>query len=75
MKRAFLDDVKSRPCADCGNEYPPCVMDFHHSDRTTKEFNVSILSMGIERLAEEIVKCEVLCANCHRLREWSPRAT
>lgn len=63
--------AKSRPCADCGQSYPPCVMDLDHV-RGTK-----ITHLGSGRLynstrltIEEIAKCDVVCANCHRLRTY-----
>lgn len=30
---------------------------------------------SIARILEEIAKCELVCANCHRLRTWSIRKT
>lgn len=55
-------------CHDCGyNEYPEA-LDFDHV-RGDKEFNIgSGNTYTIERLLAEIEKCEVVCANCHRLR-------
>jgi len=67
--RAYIDAAKSKPCADCGESYPPYVMDFDH--RGDKEFaigSVRASSMSIERLQLEIVKCDVVCSNCHRIR-------
>ena len=65
--RALLDKLKSVPCADCGQCYPSCVMDFDHRDPTAKRFNVSE-AVRARAVLEEAAKCDVVCANCHRLR-------
>lgn len=69
-KRAYVQQKKDVPCADCGGRYPYYVMDFHHEDRDAKTHNVSsLITYGWERLKKEIEMCCVLCANCHRIRE------
>jgi hypothetical protein len=64
--------LKSVPCADCGGEFDPVCMDFDHVDPASKEFNISewaaSAKVGWKRIEAEIAKCEVVCANCHRLR-------
>ena len=59
---------ESKPCVDCGVNYPYYVMDFDHLE--DKEYGINFLcSTGrIGALKKEIVKCEVVCANCHRIR-------
>jgi len=67
--RAFIQQLKSRPCMDCGRSYEPCVMDFDHV-RGQKEFELSAhVGLAIQTLQAEADKCDVVCANCHRLRE------
>jgi len=55
-------------CEDCG--YSRCVaaLEFHHRDTSTKEFGVGGYDGSLDRLRAEIQKCDLLCANCHRLR-------
>lgn len=70
--RDFVNQAKSRPCTDCGNEYPPYVMQFDHVG-TGKEFNISQAAgrgYGRQKIQAEIDKCEVVCANCHAVRTW-----
>lgn len=69
---AFVDALKGKPCADCGGVFPPYVMDFDHLDATTKLFSVSNMRYrgGRKRLLEEIAKCDLVCANCHRVRTY-----
>ena len=55
-------------CEFCGESAKEC-LDFHHKDPTNKKFSVayySRLGVAIETLKQEIDKCTVLCANCHR---------
>jgi hypothetical protein len=61
--------AKSVPCADCGRRYPPYVMDFDHV-RGDKLGNIGSLKMQVPAavLLAEIAKCDVVCANCHRIR-------
>lgn len=58
------------PCTDCGNFYPACVMEFDHID-DNKLFNISKFHEHTKTIADiqnEIMKCELVCANCHRIR-------
>ena len=62
----FIRHAKSGGCSQCGEKTPVCI-DFHHIDPTTKLFNISSrLSKSIKTLWNEIAKCTLLCANCHR---------
>lgn len=61
--------IKQVPCKDCGRSYPYYVMDFDHLGN--KEFMISkFLSISWERVLEEIKKCDIVCANCHRERTF-----
>ena len=66
----ILDRCRAVPCSDCGERYPPCAMDFDHRDPSTKRAAVTrmIGRAGTQRLLDEIAKCDIVCANCHRLR-------
>ena len=67
--RALIRGVKSRPCADCGVQYPYYVMDFDHRDGETKIFGLHAVNrMTLAGILREIGKCDVVCANCHRER-------
>ena len=54
-------------CERCG--YNKCIsaLEFHHKDPLEKDFALSgskILS--IKKMEEEVKKCTLFCANCHR---------
>lgn len=62
-------------CIRCG--YNRCVyaLDCHHKDKTTKSFNISgAHSRSWKAIKEELDKCVLLCANCHREVEYAPVA-
>lgn len=74
-QRAVIRDAKSRPCADCGGTFHFAAMDFDHVLGTAKAFTVSGgHKRGAASVLAEIAKCEVVCANCHRLRTFKRRA-
>ena len=71
----ILDQLRSVPCVDCGGSFPQCAMDFDHRDPTTKVRSVTqmISNASIERILAEVAKCDIVCANCHRLRTFQRR--
>ena len=71
--RELVRKAKEVPCKDCGNEYPHYVMQFDHLDPKLKVREVSrMVSSGVseETLLVEILKCEIVCANCHAARTY-----
>ena len=56
------------PCCKWQGEIYPYCLDFHHVDKTSKKFNIGTSPPGrsIKSLLEEISKCTILCAVCHR---------
>ncbi len=67
--QAFVGGILGRSsCVDCG-EVDPAVLEFDHVG--PKRFAISDAVGGERALAEleaEVARCEVRCANCHRLR-------
>jgi hypothetical protein len=72
----LLDVLRDRPCADCSQRFPPCAMDFDHRDPTSKRSAVTrmIGRAGTQRILDEAAKCDIVCANCHRLRTFERRS-
>jgi hypothetical protein len=49
-------------------------MDFDHRDPATKVRSVTRMIFGsIDRMLAEAAKCDIVCANCHRLRTFQRR--
>lgn len=73
IKRIFIRIIKTiTPCTDCKKHYPHYVMDFDHLHN--KKLAVShMTSYPWNQLVAEIAKCEVVCANCHRVRTHNRR--
>jgi len=70
-RRELARQIKSRPCADCGIQYPFYVMDFDHREGELKEYELNRIDrMTTRALLHEIEKCDVVCANCHRERTY-----
>lgn len=68
-RRAYMDELKSKPCMDCGGEFPPICMDFDHRPGTDKQFNLAdAYNHSIDEIHLEIDKCDLVCSNCHRIR-------
>ncbi|HST70550.1 MAG TPA: hypothetical protein VLI94_12950 [Solirubrobacterales bacterium] len=61
---AFL---REHPCVDCG-ESDPIVLEFDHL--RDKKFGIAsgIRGRKWQDVLDEIAKCDVVCANCHRRR-------
>lgn len=53
-------------CVRCGYDKCKASMDFHHTDPSTKDFEISRRwTISKDLLTEEVNKCIVLCKNCH----------
>src|SRR5215467_9540680 len=66
----WVNDYKVRVgCADCGYNAHPAALDFDHLPGAVKTRDIrSGQNFGWQALMDEIEKCEVVCANCHRIR-------
>ena len=65
-------------CLHCGWEVTLerlAAFDCDHRDPDFKELEISEMSknVSVERMSRELLKCDVLCANCHRLKtqKWN----
>ena len=57
-------------CSRCPENHPAC-LEFHHNGIEKKLHCVSKIKWSLKKLKEEIAKCEVLCANCHKMEHWN----
>ena len=72
-RRAWLDDYKVKAgCVDCGYRAHPRALDFDHigTDKVGDVGRLAHSRIAWARLLAEIAKCEVVCANCHRIRTY-----
>lgn len=69
VKMQKIDELKKAPCTDCKNTFPTECMEFDHRDPSTKSFTMSRARWKRwEEIEAEIAKCDLVCANCHRIR-------
>jgi hypothetical protein len=73
-RRGWLADYKAeKGCKSCGLS-DHRVLDFHHNG--DKEFTISDFyyhQFSLKKLELEVAKCEILCANCHRIYHFEER--
>jgi hypothetical protein len=68
FKKRLREIKEASGCVDCG-EKNHVVLDFDHLKN--KKYNISRMihdGFSWAAIKKEIAKCEVVCANCHRIR-------
>ena len=75
--RQKVNDLKKVPCVDCGGTFPHYVMEFDHvPERGIKKMDLPRfggVGFGSPLFLEELKKCDVVCANCHKIRTHKRR--
>ena len=67
-RKAKAIEYKGGKCELCGFKGHQAVFDFHHIDPDNKSFNWTKTRLQTwKRVIEELDKCMLLCANCHRI--------
>lgn len=72
IRARLFEYLSSKSCIDCGED-DPIVLEFDHTDPNTKFKNVARMLSGHyswQSVAQEIIKCEIRCANCHRRKTY-----
>jgi hypothetical protein len=75
LRDLINEQKQGKACVRCGIT-DPRVLDFHHRDPEQKLSSLSDLwkrNPGKQAVIDEIAKCELLCANCHRILHWEER--
>ncbi len=67
-QKAELIEARGGRCGDCGYSLSVAALEFHHRDPATKEFGLGTFNGSRARLLAEAQKCDLVCANRHRLR-------
>ena len=71
LKERFVKQLGGK-CERCGYNENPMILEFHHKNPEEKEFEIGqAISRGVptsrpELIQEEVLKCELVCPNCHR---------
>jgi hypothetical protein len=66
--RLVLERLASSACVDCGTA-DTLILQFDHRDEKTRDIGWFVSSGSpARRVADELEKCDVRCANCHRRR-------
>ena len=69
IAKTTIYEIKlGNPCVTCG-ESDPRVLDFDHIDPSQKSHNVANMvksGHSVKSILDEVSKCQILCANCHR---------
>jgi hypothetical protein len=66
IKEALVDAMGGC-CQKCNGVFDLAVYDFHHIGQKDGSPSNMIGNASIQKIAEEIEKCVLLCANCHRI--------
>jgi hypothetical protein len=71
LKRRLAEIKEASGCIDCGiNNH--IILDFDHL--RDKKYNISRMvhdGFSWKAIEKEIKKCQIVCANCHRIRTYN----
>ena len=75
LARFHAELKAATPCADCDTFFHHAAMTWDHLPEESKATDVAVLVAGgmRKKFFVEILKCELVCANCHAVRTWSRR--
>ena len=75
LKRRAVEHLGDK-CAHCNQSFPDECYDFHHlSDKKHDVGKLTHATKKWETILEEINKCILLCANCHRIHHYNNGST
>ena len=75
-KREYIRNLKmTNGCMDCGYNLHPEALEFDHTENNKIHSVADLISRHskMEAIIDEIAKCEIVCANCHRIRTFNRR--
>ena len=73
VREKLFDFLADKKCFDC-EENDPIVLEFDHTNRLLKFKTIAKMLSGHyswESVLNEIGKCEIRCANCHRRKTYN----
>lgn len=70
----FYEYKSKLKCNRCPQNHP-ATLEFHHINPKNKKMSVANMvgDYTIERIIEEINKCEILCSNCHKIHHFNEK--
>jgi len=72
----MIDEIKlAQGCCICGYKLHAVALDFDHLDPSEKDFTIGTkyTHKPWQSILDEIEKCRILCANCHRVETLKQR--
>ena len=63
----LIDYFEAHPGVECGED-DPVVLEFDHLRDKSFSIGTKLATRNWQSILDEIEKCEVVCANCHRRR-------
>lgn len=68
----IIKNEKDKGCFICGEDFHEC-LEFHHLEKEDKLESISVLKNygSTKKMLEELKKCVLLCANCHRKAHYN----
>lgn len=66
LKKEMIEHMGGK-CEDCEGSFHYAVFEFHHLEEKDYEWT-KLRLLKRETILQELKKCILLCANCHRLR-------
>ena len=75
QKRAdeFMEWKQAIGCIQCGYNAHGAALDFHHRDANEKTCQITSANWRNAKGQAEMINCELLCANCHRIETCQER--
>jgi hypothetical protein len=67
-KRKLYGYLSTHPCVDCGQTDIRCLEFDHVHGEKSEDISRMLQNLPWPAIEAEIVKCEVRCANCHRIK-------
>lgn len=66
--RKMAIEILGGKCVNCGYDRCSDALDIHHRNSSEKDFGISArgYTRSWEKIKDELNKCDLLCANCHR---------
>lgn len=72
--KKYIEDVKKAGCCIKCNNPDYRVLEFHHREPDKKKFSIVQAvhnRYSLPALIREIEKCNLMCANCHRIEHFN----